>query len=143
MLCIDLSAPLFVLEEEYLLVTEHGIRCNEPSYWTIEPNFMSRRIVFDENEKHGVNKDTSAVKKTPLLKVKSFAKADAENALDKLNGLKVPEDVHLENKSYKKLSHVPLVYAQVGFSLFCLYSHKLLWDCYTMKGTQQIPYPYA
>ncbi|XP_026316471.1 uncharacterized protein LOC113227702 isoform X2 [Hyposmocoma kahamanoa] len=114
MLCIDLGMPLLVLEGEHLLVTDHSIHCNQPSYWTIEPNFKCQRIIFDENEKRGVDKSTSDINKTPTLKVKSFAKADAENALDKINGLRVPEDVYLENKSYKKLSHVPLVYAQVS-----------------------------
>lgn len=121
MLCIDLGMPLLVLDGEHLLVTDHSIHCNQPSYWTIEPNFKCQRIIFDENEKRGVDKSTSDINNLhkPTLKVKSFAKADAENALDKINGLRVPEDIYLENKSYKKLSHVPLVYAQVGFNYFC------------------------
>lgn len=50
-----------------------------------------------------------------MLKVRSFAKADADNALEN-NELKVPENILLENKTYKKLSHEPLVYAQVGIN---------------------------
>lgn len=116
MLCIDLGTPLLILEGQNLLVTDHSIHCNQPSYWSIEPNFKCQRIIFDEDENDGAKKCTSDTVKAPMLKVRSFAKADADNALDNMSVLQVPEDISLGNKTYKKLSHEPLMYARVSFN---------------------------